>query len=382
GPGDLRSAGVARSGDRPTTGGNRDAHAGQSALAPHRRGRVHSDPRFGSSPLFLEDLGMRRLFWIVPLVAGSVLTGYLFGWPAIAPADPQHPEGVHRPAPPTPAQRPTNAPAVSLPQLATPPSSPELPITRITLYSNGVSYVQREGHVEGDALIPLAFPVQDVNDLLKSMVLQDLGGGHVSAVGYDSQDPIDKTLDGFAIQLAGNPSLAKILYQARGELVQVFSPSPSHSAAGKILGVEVKPAGGKDAAAVEILNLWCDEGVRSIPLAEARQIKFLNPTVEREVQRALEVLAAGHDSQKKSVSLHFTGSGKRGVRVGYVVESPLWRTSYRLLVNKDGKPFLQGWALVQNPTGEDWKDVRMALVSGRPISFKMDLYQPTYAQRR
>src|SRR5206468_135631 len=118
-----------------------------------------------------------------------------------------------------------------------------------------------------------------------------------------------------------------------------------------------------------------------IPLAEVRQIKFLNPTVEREVQRALEVLAASHDTQKKSVSLHFQGSGKRDVRVGYVVESPLWRTSYRLLVNKDGKPFIQGWALVQNPTGEDWKDVRMALVSGRPISFKMNLYQPAYAER-
>src|SRR5205823_763493 len=86
-------------------------------------------------------------------------------------------------------------------------------------------------------------------------------------------------------------------------------------------------------------------------------------------------------TQKKAVSLSFSGDGKRQVRVGYVVENPIWKTSYRLVLGKDGKPFLQGWAVVENPSDEDWKDVRMALVSGRPISFQMDLYQPLYVPR-
>src|SRR5439155_15461645 len=73
---------------------------------------------------------------------------------------------------------------------------------------------------------------------------------------------------------------------------------------------------------------------------------------------------------------------KREVRVGYVVENPIWKTSYRLVLDKKGsKPFLQGWAVVENPTDEDWKGVRMALVSGRPISFQMDLYTPLYVPR-
>src|SRR5439155_16597130 len=78
---------------------------------------------------------------------------------------------------------------------------------------------------------------------------------------------------------------------------------------------------------------------------------------------------------------NFTGDGKRPVRVGYVVENPIWKTSYRLVIGKDGKPFLQGWAVVENPSDEDWQGVRLALVSGRPISFKMDLYQPLYVPR-
>jgi len=83
------------------------------------------------------------------------------------------------------------------------------------------------------------------------------------------------------------------------------------------------------------------------------------------------------------VSLTFSGQGKREVRVSYVVENPIWKTSYRLVLStkKDGKPMLQGWAVVDNASEEDWRDVRMALVSGRPISFQMDLYQPLYVPR-
>jgi hypothetical protein len=223
--------------------------------------------------------------------------------------------------------------------------------------------------------------VQDVNDLLKSMVLQDLGGGHINAVNFDSQDPLDKTLNSFAIQLTNNPTYTQILSQTRGENVEIVTCSNKCVVQGKIVGVESKAPATKDGAPVEVVNLWCPDGMRSVTVADVQRIKFLNPAVESEVQRALEVLSSGHDTQKKGVSLHFSGTGKRTVRVGYVVETPLWRTSYRLLVGKDGKLFVQGWAIVQNPTNEDWKDVRMSLVSGRPISFKMDLYQPMYSTR-
>src|SRR5262249_43955538 len=100
-----------------------------------------------------------------------------------------------------------------------------------------------------------------------------------------------------------------------------------------------------------------------------------------EFKKALETLAQGHDTQKKAVTLHFVGAGRRNVRVGYVVENPIWKTSYRLVLDQQGKPFLQGWAIVENPSDEDWKDVRMALISGRPISFQMDLYQPLFVPR-
>jgi hypothetical protein len=264
----------------------------------------------------------------------------------------------------------------------------QLPIGQVVLFSSGVGYFQREGTVEGKARVDLSFPVQDINDLLKSMVIRDLDGGHVSTVSYDSNAPIERTLKSFAVNLTRNPSFAQILDQARGEKVEVVLQQTNATQPGTLSGTLIgcekqkQAVGGKDTVEVELLNLWCADGMRSLKLPEVQRVRFLNPILDGEFKKALETLALSHDTQKKSVSINFVGEGKRDVRVSYVVENPIWKTSYRLVLDKKThKPFLQGWAVVENPTDEDWKDVRMALVSGRPISFQMDLYQPLYVPR-
>jgi hypothetical protein len=262
-----------------------------------------------------------------------------------------------------------------------------LPIGHVILFSSGVGYFQREGDVEGNANVDLSFPGSDVNDLLKSLVLQDLGGGQISTISYDSPDPIEKTLKSFALDLTNNPTFGQILNQARGEKIELTMQQSSTAQPGTITGTIVgmesqrQPHGKDQMIDVEQLNLLCTEGMRSVPLAQVLRVRFLNPVLENEFRRALEVLAGKHDTQKKSVSLGFTGNGKRPVRVGYVVESPIWKTSYRLVLDLNKAPHLQGWAVVENTTDEDWKDVRMALISGRPISFQMNLYQPLFIPR-
>ncbi len=304
---------------------------------------------------------MRRTFLASAVAGGLVVAAGLFFTVRSA-----HSEN-------TPAE-PSRAPAV------------QLPIGQVVLFSSGVGYFQREGEVHGNARIDLSFPVQDINDLLKSMVLQDLGGGHVAAVNYDSQAPVEKTLRSFAINLTSNPTFGQILNQARGEKVEVILQQTQNAQPGTLTGVimgveKKKEVVGKEAIEGEYLNLWCAEGMRSVKMADAQRVRFLNPVMDSEVKKALEVLALSHDTQKKAVSLNFTGEGKRAVRVGYVVENPIWKTSYRLVLDPKGKPFLQGWAVVENTQDEDWNGVRMALVSGRPISFQMDLYQPLFVSR-
>lgn len=261
-----------------------------------------------------------------------------------------------------------------------------LPISRVVLFNSGVGYFSRSGEVMDDTRVDLLFPEQEINDLLKSMVLEDFDHGRIAAVSYDSREPVARTLSSFAINLNGNPTFAAIVSQMRGERVEVvMSPGISNQPgklSGSIVGVETqKVAQGSMSVNAEVLNLLCAEGLRSIRLQEIQQLKFANPLIESEFRRALDVLAKSHDSQKKGVSLHFAGGGKRRVQVGYVIEAPIWKTSYRLVLSDKEKPYLQGWAMVENQTDEDWAGVKMALISGRPISFQMDLYNPLYVDR-
>jgi hypothetical protein len=265
-----------------------------------------------------------------------------------------------------------------------------LPIRQVVLFNSGVGYFQREGDVDGNAQIELTFPTSDINDLLKSLILQDLGGGKISTVSYDSHDPIDKILRSFALDLNGNPTFGQILNQARGERIELLVRSdkkdgPPLKLQGTIVGMEVKrrPVG-KDGAQIvdmDTLNISGTSGLQGVNLEDILGVRFMNPTLENEFQRALRVLASTHDSEKKSVSLGFSGAGKRAVRVGYVVERPIWKTSYRLRIEPGGKVFLQGWAMVENTSDDDWNNVRMVLVSGRPISYEMNLYEPIYIPR-
>ncbi|MFO0896286.1 MAG: hypothetical protein U0836_02555 [Pirellulales bacterium] len=255
-----------------------------------------------------------------------------------------------------------------------------VPLEKIVLFNSGMGFFERGGKVTGDARLELKFKADDINDLLKSMVLQDLGGGKISTVTYQSRDPVTRTLKTFAIDLTANPTLAQLLGQIRGERVELEAANPM---TGVIVGIETrKEAVGKDQVVdKEYLNLLTDDGLRSVALESVGRIRLADPKLDAELRQALAVLALGHATDKKTVTLNFTGNGEREVRVGYIQESPIWKTSYRLVLDEKEKPFLQGWAIVENTTEEDWNDVGLTLVSGRPISFLMDLYQPLYVQR-
>src|SRR5437764_11483369 len=124
------------------------------------------------------------------------------------------------------------------------PTADLLPVAQVVLFSSGVGYFQREGAVDGDQRVDLSFPTQDVNDLIKSMTLRDLDGGRIAAVSYDSNAPVERTLQSFAVNLTGNPSFSAILNQARGEKVEVAlqqAAAGQHGTlAGSVIGVEKK----------------------------------------------------------------------------------------------------------------------------------------------
>ena len=263
-----------------------------------------------------------------------------------------------------------------------PAADAPLPLDRVVLFTSGVGYYQHAGKVIDDATVEMQFSADDVNDLLKSMVVLDHGGGPPT-VSYASRDPVTKTLGTFAVNLTDNPSLGDLLGRLRGQRVELDAATP---VAGTIVGVEKRrvEAGKDQTVEKQFLTVLTADGLRAIPLDAVSRVKLADPRLQTELEKALAVLALAADNEKKGVAIAFTGKGERPVTVGYVRESPIWKTSYRLLLDADvavAKAVLQGWAIVENTTDADWKNVRMSLVSGRPISFVMDLYQPLYVPR-
>ncbi|HMQ15291.1 MAG TPA: hypothetical protein PKC49_04890 [Phycisphaerae bacterium] len=256
--------------------------------------------------------------------------------------------------------------------------SVELRVSRVAVFSSGVAYFECDATIDGSATAQLDFRTEQINDIIKSLVVFDPGGS-VGVVGYASQDPLEKTLRSFGVDLTGKPTLGQLLDQLRGEPVRITG---STSAEGVILGVERQRVPVKDTSVeMDVLNLLTDSGVQQLRVSELGGIKLANAKVADELKKALAALAASHDADKKSVRLSFHGQGQRGVRVAYLLEAPIWKTTYRLALDEKEKPFLQGWATVENATEEDWDNIRLSLISGRPISFVMDLYTPIYIPR-
>jgi len=255
----------------------------------------------------------------------------------------------------------------------------DLPIKRVTLYTSGVGYFERTGAVSGDATETLLFPVGQVNDVLKSLVLLDYGGGGIQPVTYGAQDPLNKQLQAFSIDLSDNPDMGTLLNRLRGAKVVLTLPA-SATYTGVVVGVEqhtVTRSGGSTTE--QVLNIMGEDGLHAIKLAEITALKLADPKLDSEMREALSTIAQGRDTTKRPIRLSFHGSGKRDVLVGYLTEAPLWQSTYRLVLGE--KPLLQGWALVQNTSQDDWDGVDLSLVSGRPISFTQDLYTPLYVRR-
>jgi hypothetical protein len=250
------------------------------------------------------------------------------------------------------------------------------------LFSSGVGYFEHSGSVRGNGATELRFKTSQINDILKSIILQDQDGGRVGTISYPSQDPLSKTLRSFQVDITQNPSLAQLLNQLRGARVTV--QSQAEKITGTILGVEISRKAGERGEPIETatLNLLSGANVRSIGLQSISNLSLDDPQLEEELTKALAALSQARDQDKKPVTINFSGVGERRVRIGYVVETPIWKTSYRLLLEDKGTPNkLQGWAIVENQTESDWNGVSLSLVSGRPMSFMMDLYQPLYATR-
>lgn len=263
----------------------------------------------------------------------------------------------------------------------------QLPIKRVILYSNGVAYIERRGIVTGNAEINLSFKQSQVDDVLKSMVVLDLGQGRIGAVSYNSSAPPSAKMAEipFSVNAESGAAtgIAGVLAQLQGAKVAVSGAKGI--ASGSILTVEKRQTvfeTNKPPVTKTFLVIASETGeISSFDLDEVRSVKLLEEGTRKDVNEFATASASTRRRDAKTITVTSSGSGAREMLVSYTIAAPIWKTTYRVVLDQEGKPFFQGWAIVDNVSDEDWKDVKLSLISGLPISFIQPIQQPFYRYR-
>ncbi len=261
----------------------------------------------------------------------------------------------------------------------------QLPIRRVILYSNGVAYIERRGFVSGNAEVNLSFKQSQVDDVLKSMVVLDLGQGKIGAVSYNSSAPISSRMA--EIPFSVNPvsgdggGISSVLSQLQGAKVVVTSTKGT--AAGSILTIERKTIKTeKETQVTSVLVIASESGeISSFDLADVKSVKLIEDGTQRDINEFANATASARRLDAKTITVTSQGTGQREMVVSYTIAAPIWKTTYRVVLDAEGKPFFQGWAIVDNVSDEDWQNVQLSLVSGSPVSFIQNLQKPLYRYR-
>lgn len=278
----------------------------------------------------------------------------------------------------------TTKPKSVAPVVAAPVTSPDLPVKRVVLYKNGVGYFEHAGRVSGTQELRIQFTTAQLNDVLKSFTVVDLGGGQITGVRYDSIAPLSERLSTLRVQLGENTSRLEFLRALRGARVEVRSGTAS--ATGRLLSVESVRRETEKGQLVDStqFGIMTDAGeLRTFELTPAVSVRIAEADLNKEVGQYLNAVSSVRAKDVRRMNFTSVGEGSRDVFVSYISEVPVWKSTYRIVMPKDTKqkPLLQGWAIIDNTVGEDWKDVQLSLVAGAPQSFTQPISQPLYVRR-
>jgi hypothetical protein len=252
------------------------------------------------------------------------------------------------------------------------------------LSSGGVGYFEYETELDGSATLGLDIPLDEIDDVLKSLVVFDSAGG----VGSIELPGRDESATAFGdIPLDANSFGSALAYLNGLQGIEI-SVSGSREMTGRILRAETvttEIAGHDGGPAATVprtrVTLITADGLRQFILEDADAVQVADPKLRAGIGRALDQLhrAAAHDT--RHVTLHVAGTEHRIVRVGYVVGAPLWKTTYRLVLPAKDSATLQAWAVLENQSGVDWNGVELTLQSGNPVTFRQALYQSYFVDR-
>jgi hypothetical protein len=248
------------------------------------------------------------------------------------------------------------------------------PIKTVTLSSGGLAEIVREAKVGDDSKISIEVPLNQVDDLLKSLVVKDKAGG-VKSLTLNGPNPLEETFQNLPFRPDDLASLPSLLNSIKGTKVKLDGKAETAT----ILGVTTMKLANEEERPMLSL-LWPDGSLSSVPVIGSK-ISIADPDMQAKIQTALGVIGNGSTDSTRKVDIGLSGKGNRAVDLSYVVAAPIWKTSYRLVKEADGQARLQAWAVFENASGEDWDDIAVTLSSGKPVTLKQQLHQRHWKDR-
>jgi hypothetical protein len=276
--------------------------------------------------------------------------------------------------------------SAATPKQAAPQVVKNLPVRKVVLYKNGVGYFEHAGTVSGNQRVAIDFTSPQLNDVLQSLTVLDQGGGRIAGVNYNSTTPLAEQLKSLSLGMSDDPTSTDLFQALRGQRVEVLG-GPGGAITGRLLSIESrteKSGTGDNTVDKFYLSVVATSGaVRVIELTPALSVRPLDANLQGQLDRYLELLSSTHSTGLRHLTLDALGQGQRELRVSYISEVPVWKSTYRMVFPRtpNGNAIVQGWAVVDNTVGADWDNVQLSLVAGAPQSFIQPLSQPLYTRR-
>jgi hypothetical protein len=263
-----------------------------------------------------------------------------------------------------------------------PAGASDLALQRVMLSSGGVGYFEYEATVEGDAKLSLDVPLDQVDDVLKSLVVYDTGG-RAGAITLPGRAPLAQSFADLPFGQTALASTTILLNALQGANIRVGGDEPL---VGQLVHAEDATERAPDGASrtQTRVSVLTDNGLRHATIRDFDTIEFIDPALQAELKTALGRVAAYRAQGRRELTIAVNGDGKRTVRIGYVVAMPLWKATYRMVLPADmnaSSARLQGWAVLENFSGQNWSDVELTLLSGNPVTFRQALYESYYVPR-
>jgi hypothetical protein len=256
-----------------------------------------------------------------------------------------------------------------------------LGLKRVMLSSGGVGYFEYEAVITGNADLSLSVRLDQVDDVLKSIVVFDTGGGGAS-IGLAGREPLGQIFRALPIKARDFASPAALLNALQGAKVRTAGPRQIEGRLVRVVAETARLGQGVGTITRHRVSVMTTRGLEQFILEEAGSLQFVDPGLQAKINAGLDAIAGHRARDRRTINIAATGAGQRRIRVGYVVGVPLWKASYRLTLPSEGaKGLLQGWAVIENMSGADWNGVELTLVSGNPVTFRQALYTAYYVDR-